>query len=225
LHRTGGGFVAVSRSYQSGRVAAAVALAATALLATACSAGQTAQTATHKSTVDGGTANVGDIALRNVRLAYPPGGRYKVGDDAPLLLDVVNTGAVADSLISVRTDAAPQVELRPAATGPQTLTPPVTTSTPATPTGSGGGSATATVTASAPEQIPVRTPAGSLVAFGEGGGTARLLGLTRAMWSGQIIMITFNFARAGSVTVEVPVATPLSEVPQPSPVLTTPAAP
>src|SRR6266542_4295926 len=217
-----GGFAAVSRSFQPARVAAAVAVGVTALLATACSAGQTAQTSRERSTVDGATADAGDIALRDIALAYPESGRYAAGESAPLQLKVVNTGTTPDSLISIRSDVAPAVELQPAPSGSATGS----TSGSASPSGSAGASATPTETASATlQQTPVPIPPGTLVAFDEDAATARLVGLTRELLPGEIVMITFTFAKAGSVSVPVPVATPLGEVEKPSPVLTTTAVP
>jgi len=247
-----GGFAAVSRSFQPARVAAAVAVGVTALLATACSAGQTAQTSRERSTVDGATADAGDIALRDIALAYPESGRYAAGESAPLQLKVVNTGTTPDSLISIRSDVAPAVELQPAPSGSATPTgattpsaTPTASGTPsgsagatptgtatgstsgsASPSGSAGASATPTETASATlQQTPVPIPPGTLVAFDEDAATARLVGLTRELLPGEIVMITFTFAKAGSVSVPVPVATPLGEVEKPSPVLTTTAVP
>src|SRR5690348_13523190 len=85
-----GGLVAVSRPIPPARAGAAAVLAAAALLAAACSAGQTAQTANEKSTVEGASANIGGIALRDVRVAYPEGGKYAAGASAPLEFVVVN---------------------------------------------------------------------------------------------------------------------------------------
>jgi copper(I)-binding protein len=249
-----GGFVAVSRSIQPARAAAAAALAAAALLAAACSTGQTAQTSTEKSTVEGAHANLGNIALRNVRVAYPDGGRYPAGSSAPLQFIVVNEGGTADSLVSVRADVAPSVALAPAgasgsatpggsgatgsatATASATATPSATASpsasvsgtlTPSVPAsatapagGSGTSSATAsaspTSTGSAAQPSPVQIPGGALVSFEQGAATAELTGLTRDLQSGQLVMVTFTFAEAGSVTIAVPVATPENEVEKPS---------
>ena len=99
----------------------------------------------------------------------------------------------------------------------------------ATSSGAGTGTATASASAtpsgsaSAAQQVPVPIPGGSLVSFDQGAATAELTGLTRELVSGQAVMITFTFAKAGSVTLLVPVATPLGEVSTPSPVLTSSA--
>jgi copper(I)-binding protein len=218
-------------------MAVAVTLGAAALLVTGCSAGQTAQTATQKSTVDGTAGTAGDIALRYVRLAYPEGGRYRAGDTATLEFFAVNSGPMEDRLVRVRADGASQVTMHPAesgaASGSASLTPSgagtVTASgaTPTppgtaggTPTGSatGAGSATVTptenqpgtVTAPAgPAQVPVPVPPHSLVVFDGGGATVQLVGLTQELLSGQTVPITFSFARGGMLTLDVPVATSL----------------
>jgi len=59
---------------------------------TACSAGQVAQTATQMRDKVGGTAMVGDITIRDARLAYPTNGEYAAGADARLIVVVSNDG-------------------------------------------------------------------------------------------------------------------------------------
>lgn len=69
---------------------------------TGCSAGQIAQTASSVSTVDGTTANVGTIALRDIALAYPEEGVWQPGDDVRLEFVAVNGAPLdSDSLVSV----------------------------------------------------------------------------------------------------------------------------
>ena len=235
----------MTRSYQPAGVAAAVTLGVAALLVAGCSAGQTAQTATQKSTVDGTAGTAGDIGLRYVRLAYPEGGKYPAGATATLEFFAVNSGPFADRLVSVRAADAAQVTMQPAgvaapASGPtQTATgagtgttgggTPTTTGT-AGPTGTASGTATATVTGSAsapagPAQVPVPIPPNSLVAFVEDGATVQLIGLAHDLLSGQTVPVTFSFARGGMLTLDVPIATSLAPLPKPEPVLTSTAAP
>src|SRR2546421_289896 len=64
----------------------------------ACSAGQVTQTATQVRDKVGTHAQVGDIALRAVELAYPPSGTYQAGEDAELKLGIVNSGDTPDTL-------------------------------------------------------------------------------------------------------------------------------
>lgn len=73
---------------------------------TGCSAGQIAQTANQASTVDGSSATIGDISLRDITFEYPPLGTYEPGDHARLQFIAVNTAALAaDSLVSVSSTA------------------------------------------------------------------------------------------------------------------------
>ena len=220
----------MTRSFQPARVAVAVTLGAAALLVTGCSAGQTAQTATQKSTVDGTAGTAGDIALRYVRLAYPEGGRYPAGATATLQFFAVNSGPQDDRLVGVRTGSAAQVTMHPAGTGPAdngaTSTPAGTAS--GTPTGSATGSQPATATTPAgPAQVPVPIPPNRLVAFDDsstdGAATVQLVGLTQELLSGQTVPVTFSFARGGMLTLDVPIATSLTPLPKPPPVPTSTA--
>lgn len=80
--------------------------AAVLALATGCAAGQVSQTNSQSSTVDGATANVGDIALRDISFEYPDGGKYAAGDSARLQFYAVNGNPVqADSLLDVSSPA------------------------------------------------------------------------------------------------------------------------
>jgi copper(I)-binding protein len=237
-------------------------LAATglALVASACGAGQQAQTSRAVPSVDGARAQAGRLALRGVVIAYPDSGSYQSGSDARVELAVVNNSGSPDALVEVRTDDAARVTLAtaatsgsasPSATGTSSpaadQTPPMTTRSTATPSGSStpsgaaspsgsstpsgtatrSGTATsseptptASATAEAPTRIPL--PAGTLVSFRDSGPVITLVGLTRDLLPSQLVPITFVFENAGEVTVEVPVAIPLSPI---SPPPTTDVAP
>jgi copper(I)-binding protein len=67
----------------------------------ACSAGQVTQTATQERDKTGAQAQVGDITLRQVRLEEPRGDSYAAGDNADLLMAVVNSGDTTDALVRV----------------------------------------------------------------------------------------------------------------------------
>jgi copper(I)-binding protein len=71
---------------------------------TACSAGQVTQTATQERDKTGAQAQVGDINLREVELAYPDLGYYNSGDDAQLRLAIANDGTSDDTLVGVSGD-------------------------------------------------------------------------------------------------------------------------
>jgi copper(I)-binding protein len=217
---------------------AAVAVGATALLAAACSAGQTAQTAMEQSTVDGATANAGSVALRNVRVAYPTGGKYDAGKSAVLQFDAVNTGSQPDQLVSIQTSAAASVALGPAgASSPSdgvspSATPSASGSPSATSTGTPSGSSTpspsspssspSSSSSAAAGVTPVDLPQRTLVSFDVDAALAQLIDLTRPLISGQTLEITFTFAKGGTVTVAVPVATSLTEVEKAPPISTSP---
>lgn len=225
----------MSRSFQPARrVAAAVVVSATALLAAACSAGQTAQTAQEQSTVDGAAANAGTIALRNIRVAYPSGGKYDAGKTATLQFDAVNTGSQPDQLVSIQTSAAGSVALGPAGTAsPSSSSGSSDSASPSgTPSGSGTASGSASPSGSSPASsspsgsaggvTAVDLPQGALVVFDAGAALAELLDLTGPLVSGQTVQITFTFASGGAVTVAVPVATSLAEVSKAPPISTSP---
>jgi copper(I)-binding protein len=74
------------------------------LALSACSAGQVTQTASQERDKTGAQAQVGDITLREGRLAYPRGGVYEAGDDAELELAIVNSGQQSDTLTDVEGD-------------------------------------------------------------------------------------------------------------------------
>lgn len=199
----------MSRSIRITRVWGFAALAVAGMLASGCSSGQAAETALEHSAVDGGAGNVGSIALRNVRIAFPDAGKYPAGGDAALEFAAVNTGGKADTLVSIKTDAASAVTLSPA----RTITASTETAT-ASATGTtsaGPGNAPATLP---PAATPVDIPAGQLVDFGTNGAQATLVDLTNALLPAQIVNVTFTFASGGSTTIKVPVTTPLSAVPQ-----------
>lgn len=105
-----------------------------------CGAGQVAQTAQQRPTVDGQNGSVGMLALRNVALEYPTAGVYKEGGDARLRMVVVNEGPSSDALVSVRSDAAQEVVLTDATSTP----PPIAASPSAAATGTASGAPTGT---------------------------------------------------------------------------------
>jgi len=238
---------------------ALLAAAGLAVALAACSAGQEAQTAFISPNVEGANGDVDDIALRNITIAYPDGGRYAQGADARLQFVLVNSGDRDDALVEVRTDAAERVTLgtgqqaggsataspatgsatpsptgsaTPSATGtpsPAGTPTPSPTGTPsgsAPPTASGSagpgspsGSASASPTPSAAEPSEaagrIEVPAGSYVACRDSGPVVTLVGLTGPLLPAEVVQITFVFENAGEITINVPVAVPLTEVSPP----------
>jgi copper(I)-binding protein len=77
----------------------------------ACSAGQVTQTATQERDKTGAQAQVGDLTLRQVRLEDPRGDSYDAGDDADLLLAIVNTGEDTDTLVGVEGEGFADAEI------------------------------------------------------------------------------------------------------------------
>jgi copper(I)-binding protein len=137
------------RAASSRSVLAALALVGGAALV-GCGAGQQAQTAEQRPTIDGQNASVGALALRDVAVDYPSAGVYKKGDDARLRLVIANDGDSSDALVEVRTDAAEEVTLGAApaggVTGSATPTPAEGSAEPSsTPTGTASGTPTGSV--------------------------------------------------------------------------------
>lgn len=83
------------------RVLAPAAAIATALLVTSCAAGQQAQTAAEKPTLDGTSADIGNIKLRGLTIDAPTSANWAKGTDAQVRLVIVNTGTRADTLTSI----------------------------------------------------------------------------------------------------------------------------
>ena len=87
-------------------VAATAGLAAGALLVTGCSSGQISQTASQESAVNGSTANVKNIALRNVHIQAVQSGDYlKPGRTVQLIFVAANDSPdINDKLVGISTD-------------------------------------------------------------------------------------------------------------------------
>jgi periplasmic copper chaperone A len=77
----------------------------------ACSAGQVTQTAGQHRDRTGAMADVGDISLRGVQLAFPRGGTYDRGDDAELLMVIANDGPTDDTLTDISGEGFRDVEI------------------------------------------------------------------------------------------------------------------
>jgi copper(I)-binding protein len=81
------------------------------LVLSACSAGQVTQTASQERDKTGAQAQVSDITLRAATLAYPRGGAYEAGDDAELMVAIVNAGEEPDTLTGVEGDGFGDAEI------------------------------------------------------------------------------------------------------------------
>jgi copper(I)-binding protein len=198
-------------------------LAAAVPLATACSAGQVAATAMDVPAVEGAMANRGGLALLDLRIATPPAGSYRAGDDAALYGAIATDDATSDTLVSVHGDVAANVSLVHVVGGGS-----------ASPSASSSAAPAASASSSpSPSPSPSAAPPGSagpvlenlnlalsgnqLVTFKQGGDFLQLDGLTHTLIAGTTVSLTFSFAQAGDITLAVPVATPDTPEPRPSP--------
>lgn len=138
----------------SRRRARALLLAAGTVFLAGCAAGQDAQTAYQSPAIDGANGGIGQLALRDVRLSYPPDGVYRAGSDARLELVLINGGGAADRLVGVRSDAAGSSRVQPAGGGSSTGS----AGAPAGVSGTGSGSTPGGVASTA---VGTKTPTGS----------------------------------------------------------------
>jgi copper(I)-binding protein len=200
------------------RIVIGVAAAGAALLTASCAAGQHAASAKESPSIDGANAQVGSMLLRTVAITTPSGKCYLPGGDAALSLVLVNNSQAADSLTSVSsprfssyTVAKTADDLDPASgsgdCGAAASGSAAATSAPAT-----GGSS-----ASAPAAAPQTVAAGKSLHLGlkntgttdPGVPTAPIVvldGLTGGpLHPGESVPVTFSFATAGKITLQVPV--------------------
>lgn len=157
-------------------------MATVAAASTGCAAGQRAQTANEYSVVDGASANVGSMGLRNAGVTAPtsPVG-YDQGATATLSMTVVNNGDSADTLVSVSTPNAARA----------TITAPTPTAASGAPPAAGG--------------ISVPAEGAVVVGPGTGAGKITLAGLTYRLVPGELVPVTVNFQVAGQVVLQLPV--------------------
>lgn len=171
----------------SRRVAARLGAAVLATALTAgCAAGQQAQTANQKPSLDGTNATVGSIGLRGLAIQPPTGPAYDSGAAAALTVVIVNSGSKADKLTSVTSSAFGGwgTYSSSAAKAAQT----------AGATASPGG-----------QSVSLRP--GARVSYGvpDSSNVLLLLKSTGKLYPGTSVPMTFTFASAGTVTVTVPV--------------------
>jgi hypothetical protein len=189
-----------------------VAVGAT-LLTASCAAGQHAATDEEHPSIDGTNADLGSIQLRTVAIVSPKHACYLNGADAPLTLSIVNTGEHPDDLTGISsprfsslTVAKTADALAPAAgSGNCTHT--------AAPSGSPAGSGSAASPGSTAETIePGQAVRLGLLYTGTtdpGVPTAPIMVLSGLhggpLFPGESVPVTFTFADAGTVTLQVPV--------------------
>lgn len=192
----------------SGLVSAVFALGLAALL-TACGSGQITQTDTQQPAINGANGQIGAIAVRDAQLAYPPNpeGVYTPGATVPLWVSIVNTGVSDDQLVQVTSPAAIEVTIDGSTTTGKAI--PGGTTVASGFDVDGVASANSASSQIAPSvngaPIPVRI---LLVGIKSINGQPLRAGLT--------IPVTFVFAHAGQVTLNVPIAVPPNGAQYPS---------
>jgi copper(I)-binding protein len=159
----------------------------------ACSAGQVAQTATQEQNL-GNQADVGDLNLRALELAYPTGGVYPAGSDARLLGAIVSNSDADDTLVSIEGEDFDSVEVVDPDAADEAAT------------GAAGSSVDLTV------------PANGTLFLGDGAGpSVTLVGLADEVGVGQYVDVTFTFEQAGDISVQVPVGVATRDLPRGEP--------
>jgi copper(I)-binding protein len=162
----------------------------------ACSAGQVTQTATQERDKVGAMAQAGDLTIRAVRLESPRGGTYDSGDDAELQVAIVNAGEEPDALVGISGEGFGDVEFDSGSTA--TASPSATPT--ATPTG--------TPCSRSSSDTEIEIPARATIFIGTAGASVTLTDLEQSLTTGQYLELTFEFEKAGEVTLPVTVATP-----------------
>jgi copper(I)-binding protein len=172
----GEGNEAVSRS--TSRSAGAIGILVAAMLLAGCGTGQTSQTASTRSGIDGVNAKIGDILVRDMLIERPAGNEeayWKTGSEVPLSLRIVNQGEEPDRLIGVVTNAASGIALRqgeatespsPSVSASASASPSPSASASASPSASASASASPSASASASPSVsasasPSAAPSGS----------------------------------------------------------------
>lgn len=160
-----------------------------ALSLTACAAGRVVQTADQRPSQDGANADVGDIALRGVAIEPPSGNSYQKGSNAKLSAVLVNNGSAPDRLTGISTGAATSWSVYPTTAAADQV----------------AGAVAGSSTSGGSQVVPIAS--GDRASFGvpDATGGLVLLGTKGTIYPGTIVRITFTFARAGTVTVPVPV--------------------
>lgn len=175
------------------------------LALSACSAGQVTQTATQERDKVGAMAQVGDITIRAAEFESPREGFYEAGDDAELLLAIVNSGEESDTLVEVDGEGFGDAEIQASGS-------PATGSNSGSSTGTGGTTTTGTGTSgSGAGSDEIEIPSDTTV-FVDGDETSITISdLDDSLNVGQYLELTLTFENAGDVTLLVSVANPEEE--------------
>jgi copper(I)-binding protein len=151
-----------------------------------CSAGQLSQTASQESAVDGNSAVINNVALRNVRIQAQQNSDFlRPGATVDLVLVVVNQSPdVTDKLVGISTDIGTVT-----VTGDPTL--PV------------GG----TLFVGTPNGMKKKA-ADTAAAVETAEAVKATVSLSKPITNGPNYNFTFNFEKAGSVSLAVPISAP-----------------
>lgn len=190
-------------------------LAISATVLTSCAAGKYAGTANQTPAVDGlAKVNVGNMQLRGVAVLTPPDGpSYVEGSNARVTLQIVNVGASADTLTSVTSPVASGYTITSidAVTGSGSASSSASSSESASTSSSASASSPSSSGASG-SSVPagassIAIPPGQSVGFDtpDSDKVLVLTGLKAKVYPGTSIQMTFTFAKAGALTVTVPV--------------------
>ena len=154
-----------------------------AVLLAGCAAGQVTSTAEIVPVIDGALATVSTMDLRAIAVAPPTDRSWAEGSSAPLQMVLINNSATPDHLVKVSTDRSASVQVL----------------------ARGGVEASAASSAQQAQSIDVPGDESVSVGFDPGNPQVVLTGLTENLFPAQTISVTFQFAKAGSVTTNVPV--------------------
>jgi copper(I)-binding protein len=154
-----------------------------AVLLAGCAAGQVTSTAEIVPVIDGALATVSTMDLRAIAVAPPTDRSWAEGSSAPLQMFLINNSATPDQLVKVSTDRSASVQVL----------------------AQGGVEASAASSAQQAQSIDVPGGESVSVGFDPGNPQVVLTGLTENLFPAQTISVTFQFAKAGSVTTNVPV--------------------
>ena len=154
-----------------------------AVLLAGCAAGQVTSTAEIVPVIDGALATVNTMDLRAIAVAPPTDRSWAEGSSAPLQMFLINNSATPDQLVKVSTDRSASVQVL----------------------AQGGVQASAASSAQQAQSIDVPGDESVSVGFDPGNPQVVLTGLTENLFPAQTISVTFQFAKAGSVTTNVPV--------------------
>jgi copper(I)-binding protein len=168
-----------------------------AVLLAGCAAGQVTSTAEIVPVVDGALATVSTMDLRAIAVAPPTDRSWAEGSSAPMQMFLINNSATPDQLVKVSTDRSASVQVL----------------------AQGGVQASAASSAQQAQSIDVPGDESVSVGFDPGNPQVVLTGLTENLFPAQTISVTFQFAKAGSVTTNVPVR--LTSPPSSPPIINT----